>query len=112
MVTTLILVTLATLVLWDGLRRLLPVHVPAIISRAICVGLALILLTWATHTILIALASVGALMIIGTWVSVEPVKPWGVYLTWAWHRVRKPKVTEPGHEARPDSKLGHRIPSL
>jgi len=115
MLVTLILITFSTLAVWDTLRRLLPVHAPGVVSRAICFVIALALLVWGTPHILLATAAVGVLMLLSNWVTVEPTYPWGPYaLAFArWLKARRRGETTPGTLATPPkSKVGNRIPKL
>lgn len=112
MLTTLLLLVLATLGTWDILKRLLPVQVPVLLGKLACVAIPLCLLNWTPHAIVLALCVPGVLLIL-SWLtgSTEPVRPWGPYVADLLRLLKlRRKPQQPG-TSLPD-RIGHRIPRL
>jgi hypothetical protein len=73
----LILTILASLFGWDTARRLSPVSVPGVVARVLIAVLATVLWILCPVPILAGMAVVGALMLVGQLVAVEPHWEWG-----------------------------------
>lgn len=107
--TTLILITMATLASWEVVRRLLPFRLPmAVVLVGFFFG-GLALLTWASPHILLAMAATGGLVILGATIPFARAYPWGPLATALLARIAGRRKTI-GKDT--DTRPKRRIPKL
>lgn len=106
MLTTLLLLVLSTLGTWDLLMRLLPVRLPVIAAKLMCLAIPWSLLNYAPRSIILILCVPGVLVLLGrliAYTNVPATEPWGRYLS-----LRRKPAPAPS----PRRMVGRRIPPL
>jgi hypothetical protein len=106
-VTHLVIFTLAALGGWDILRRVLPVRLPVAAGEVVCFVIAYVLITRAPGSIVQALAVIGGMIIIATFIRTEPSSPWGD----AVMQFIRARQANPRRQVPPE-RIGHRVPRL
>jgi len=110
--TNLLIWTLATLGSWDILRRLLPVRLPVVIGKIICLGIAWVLIVKAPSSAVEALSVPGGLMLLSIILQPEPNQPWGSHVSEFLALIRSRRQASPGKQAQSPPRVGNRVPKL
>lgn len=107
--TSLVIVTLATLGVWDVLRRALPWRLPATAGKCVCFVTAYLLYTRVPFSIVQAFAVVGGMMILANIVTLEPFVPWGSAFA---EYVRSRRTLRSNRDVPAPPRVGNRVPKL